>query len=236
MGTVYQWGDAGESKAEALRASPPSPLQAEVGANQPRERQVRDGARSANDKAGGPQLGSGPDGQRDGASQASEMAETLAQVQIIATGVSSLAKSAGELAHFVRPLAAGPVGMVVMLAWKLFKHGMSYFEMLRNMLNDVLVVIDTIMDIIAPYMPDWWNRIVGFFQDDPPSLLDALLGADDVMRDAVHAGEHRYLPPDARAEMIDTMMSGYCGDADEQCICEVLGGPPNGDECGRRAR
>ena len=71
-------------------------------------------------------------------------------------------------------------------------------------------------------MPAWWSAVTQFFGDDPPSLWDALFGADDAMREAVANGEHRYLDSAGRAEMIDTMMSGVCGDADENAILEIL--------------
>ena len=42
------------------------------------------------------------------------------------------------------------------------------------------------------------------------------------MRESVRKGEHKYLPASGRAQMIDEMMKGSCGDDDEDCILKVM--------------
>ena len=47
------------------------------------------------------------------------------------------------------------------------------------------------------------------FHGERPSLLDALFGADDAMREAVARGEHEYAPAEMRAKMCEEMLKGY---------------------------
>ena len=55
-----------------------------------------------------------------------------------------------------------------------------------------------------------------------PSLMKALFGADDMVRDEVDKGTHRKLPPEGRAKFINIMLDGYCGDDDEDRILTIL--------------
>jgi hypothetical protein len=225
-GTTYAWGDEGasESKRGASDApAMPAPTQDTKAATNENSGGVQTSGKSGADVQGGPQLGGGPEtGAREGGGEANEMMEKVQKVQKIAEGVGAAASLIGELMQFIGSASFGPAGIVILLAWKLFKEGMSYFTRLKGDLNKVLAALDELMSIVEPYLPDWWNAIAKFFGDDPPSLWDALFGADDAMREAVSKGEHQYLDTTGRAEMIDTMMAGCCGDADETAILTVL--------------
>lgn len=59
-------------------------------------------------------------------------------------------------------------------------------------------------------MGSLWNSIIGWFS------------SDNKVREMVDAGAHTLADPSKRAEMIKTMMSGFCGDDDEDRILEIL--------------
>jgi hypothetical protein len=225
-GTTYAWGDEGASESKSAAGDAPAlptPTQDTKAATNENSGGVQTSGKAGSDLKGGPQLGGGPEtGSREGGGEANAMMEKIQQVQKIAEGVGAAASLIGELMQFIGAASFGPAGIVILLAWKLFKEGMSYFTRLKGDLNKVLASLSEIASIVQPYLPDWWSAIVKFFGDDPPSLWDALFGADDAMREAVSKGEHRYLDASGRAEMIDTMMSGVCGDADENAILDVL--------------
>ena len=225
-GTTYAWGDEGASDTKSGASDAPAlpaPSQDTQAKTTEQSGGVETSGKSGSDIQGGPQLGQGPETEnKESGGEANEMMEKIEQVQKIAEGVGAAASLIGELMQFIGAASFGPAGIVILLAWKLFKEGMGYFNRLKDDLNKVLDALDELMSIVSPYMPDWWSAVVEFFGDNPPSLWDALFGADDAMRAAVANGEHRYLDASGRAEMIDTMMNGVCGDADEDAILEIL--------------
>jgi len=48
------------------------------------------------------------------------------------------------------------------------------------------------------------------------------LNADDKVREAVANGAHEVVGYKERGDMINTLMGGWCGDADEDAIVEIL--------------
>jgi hypothetical protein len=48
------------------------------------------------------------------------------------------------------------------------------------------------------------------------------LSADDKAREMVANGVHKVLGASERAQLVKTMMGGYCGDADEDAILTIL--------------
>lgn len=68
------------------------------------------------------------------------------------------------------------------------------------------------------------RRILDDLLGPKPDLLDALFGADDAVRREVKKGTHRdpALGPVERADFVNTMLVGVCGDEDEDAILEIL--------------
>ncbi|MCB9728785.1 MAG: DUF4157 domain-containing protein [Deltaproteobacteria bacterium] len=230
-GTTYQWGDQGSRREQRpadqhpglpAPTRPPTPTsEAEINARTPNR------ASGAEPVPGGPSLESGSEmasQQQSGrdAGPMGEIQQKIDRIQTIAEGVGACARLLSLLIGIVTAaLSFGPIGVVIYLAWKAFKGEFSFSQVARDVAA-VVRLLQTCMDLIQPYLPDWWDRIIGFFSGDAPSLLDALFGADDAMRRSVRAGEHRHAPPEVRASMIDEMISGYTGEDDQECILEVL--------------
>ena len=76
--------------------------------------------------------------------------------------------------------------------------------------------------LLAKHMPPWWNSIQDIFSGEAPSLLDALFGEDDRMREAVRRGDHKYANAEMRGQMINVMIDGWTGEADQECILVIL--------------
>ncbi|MEZ4266144.1 MAG: hypothetical protein R3F39_07180 [Myxococcota bacterium] len=230
-GTTYAWGDAGprrENRSPDQRPGLPAPerpptrtSEAEINSRTPTR------ASGAQPVPGGPTLESGSEmaAQQQSGRDAGPMGaiqEKIRTIQTIAEGVGAVARLVSLLIGIVTAaLTFGPIGVVIYLAWKAFIGDFSFSQVAEDVAS-VVRLMQVCYDLIRPHLPDWWDRIIGFFSGDGPSLLDALFGADDAMRASVRAGEHRHAPPEVRATMIDEMISGWTGEDDQECILEVL--------------
>ncbi len=230
-GTTYAWGDDGprqSARAPEQRPGLPAPSRpatptSEAGIN------ARTPTRASGSEPvpGGPALESGSEmaAQQEGGRDAgpmSEIQEKIATIQTIAEGVGAVARLVSLLIGIVTAaLTFGPIGVVIYLAWKAFIGEFS-FDQVAEDVRAVVRLMEVCYDLIRPHLPDWWDRIIGFFSGDGPSLLDALFGADDAMRESVAKGEHRHAPPEVRATMIDEMISGWTGEEDQEAILKIL--------------
>ncbi|TNE86684.1 MAG: DUF4157 domain-containing protein [Deltaproteobacteria bacterium] len=228
-GTNYVFGDREEQTASTGGAAP-----AETGngsqrtdarhEEEPNMGGDRDGGSAQN--AGGPSVSSSDvdkgeeGGGQDGAM--GELMETIDKIKIMAEGIGALGELVGLVISLVTAfLTFGPVGLIVVAVWKVFTGELSWDNIVEK-IDKVVLAFQTAAEILRPYMPDWLQPIMDAFSGKKPGLLDALFGADDMMRESVAKGEHKYAPTDFRIEMIDTMMSGWCGDADQSAIVKVL--------------
>ncbi len=229
--TSYKWGDQGTSKSAGPGAQPvgtPAAHQSEATKEQAQSQQVHptNGGAGAN-VDGGPQLESKAEMDQQaqpagGGGPMAQIQQKINQIETIAKGIAGAAFIVGEIQHIATAAAFGAAaGVGVYLAWKYFTDK-GYFQRLEQSIRDVIAAVNEIIEIIRPHLPSWWDAVIDFFTGDRPSIFDALFGADDRMREAVANGDHRYLPPDGRANMIKTMLDGYCGDADEDAILVVM--------------
>jgi hypothetical protein len=230
-GTTYSWGDAGprsEARSPDQRPGLPAPTrpptqtsEAEINSRTPNS------ASAAQPMPGGPALESGSEmaaQQQSGrdAGPMGEIQQKIQTIQTIAEGVGAVARLVSLLIGLVTAaLTFGPIGVVIYLAWKAFIGEFSFSQVARDV-ESVIRLMQVCYDLIRPHLPDWWDRIIGFFSGDGPSLLDAVFGADDAMRESVAKGEHRHAPPEVRATMIDEMISGWTGEADQEAILKIL--------------
>jgi hypothetical protein len=230
-GTTYSWGDAGsrsENRSPDQRPGLPAPerpptqtSESEINSRTPTR------ASGAQPVPGGPALESGSEmaAKQEGGRDAGPMGaiqEKIRVIQTIAEGVGAVARLVSLLIGIVTAaLTFGPIGVVIYLAWKAFIGEFSFSQVAADV-TAVVRLMQVCYDLIRPHLPDWWDRIIGFFSGDGPSLLDALFGADDAMRESVAKGEHRHAPPEVRATMIDEMISGWTGEEDQEAILKIL--------------
>lgn len=79
--------------------------------------------------------------------------------------------------------------------------------------------------VFEPAARKWVEQKVAELSDDIGDLVDGILdwfSADDKVRDAVAHRAHELVGPAERAKMIETMLSGFTGDDDEQAILTIL--------------
>ena len=188
-------------------------------------------AAPASKEPGAPELESGQEmgeqsgmGSGQGGGEMSEMEEKMAVVEKIGKGIGALAYLLGLVVKLLTALAtAGLIGLMLMFVWEICFEGLSWDKLVES----VNAVIDLFTDpVVMGYLedlkPDWWKKLEDFIAGGKPGLADALFGADDKMREAVHNGEHREADTKMRGKMMECMMDGVCGDADEDCILIVL--------------
>ncbi|MFK7931041.1 MAG: DUF4157 domain-containing protein [Myxococcota bacterium] len=185
--------------------------------------------------AGGPQLesgsdiagGSGADRASEGGSEMDQLTERIDQVTILAKGLAAVAELLGILIDLLTALiTAGPVGLVFVLIYKIATRAISW-DGLVTAVENVIEAVTLAAELIRPHLPAWLTSVMDFFSGSKPSLIDALFGADNRIRDEVNAGSYNDFPNDAlgaemTASWIDTMLDGVCGNADENCILTLL--------------
>ncbi len=243
-GKTYKFGDdpaSAEPRAAAQRpAFPPATRNAEARTSESSARNiVPEASSAANNVQDGPQLESGQQMSQQ-AQQGGNRENPLGQLQqhidrikIIAEGVGAAFRLIRLLTDIVRVgLTYGPAGVLIYIIWKVICGDIS-FDGIKRDIQAFLRAAATILELIEPYMPDWWSSIKGFFSGPRPGLLSAFFGADDQMRAAVRRGDHRHAVPEMRGKMIDEMIKGWCGEADQECIITVLEHSARAGDIGR---
>lgn len=233
-GTTYRFGDVEEQRENptADAGAPPASSSPVEHSEEPETPPTQMG--TPTQSPGGPQLESGSDVAGDsasdraseGGSEMDELMEKIDQVTILAEGLGAAGYLLGLLIDVIMALSiAGPVGLVIMLAWKIACGDLTW-DGLVEAVENLVEAVQLAAELLRPYLPDWVNGVIDFFSGEAPSLIDAFFGADDKIREEVDKGSHLEFPATERAEMtagfIQTMMDGYCGDADEDRILVLL--------------
>lgn len=182
--------------------------------------------------AGTPQMESGQDmsnssgmAKGDGGGKMSDMEQKMEAVKKIGEGVGALAYLLGLLVKLLTALAtAGPIGLMLMFVWELVFGDLSWNKLVESVDAVIAMFTDAlVMSYLEELKPDWWKTLESFLGEGKPGLYEALgFSADDKMREAVGNGEHKEADTKMRGKMMETMMDGVCGDADEDCILIVL--------------
>jgi hypothetical protein len=181
--------------------------------------------------AGTPQMESGQDmssssgmAKGGGGGEMSDMEQKMEAIQKIGEGIGALAYLLGLLVKLLTALlTAGPIGLMLMFVWELCFGDLSWSKLVESVDAVIAMFTDAVvLSYLEDLKPDWWKTLEGFMGDGKPGLCDALFGADDKMREAVGNGEHKEADTNMRGKMMETMMDGFCGDEDEDCILIVL--------------
>jgi len=185
-------------------------------------------ASGAENVPGGPELESGSEvanqqpGAAGGEGKMGELMEKMEDVKVMASGLQGLVYLASKLAGCLMALATfGPIGLIVYIVFEAIFGDLSW-DAIKQAASDVKTAFDTARDLLDPFMPVWLTDIIDTFMGEKPGLFDALFGADDAMRDSVRAGEHKVAPAQMRAKMCEEMLKGWTGEADQECIIDVL--------------
>jgi len=175
---------------------------------------------------GGPQLESGseiageePSGGQD---QMGDLMKTIDQVKILAAGLGALANLGKLIMGLITAtLTLGPIGFIMYLVYELVFGDLSW-NGIKKAVNDVVKAVTVGAEMLKPFLPEWLSNIIDVFTGEKPGLMDALFGADDAMRKEVRNGNYRHAPAQLRHEMVDQMLDGWTGEADQECILKVL--------------
>ncbi|MCO4746790.1 MAG: DUF4157 domain-containing protein, partial [Proteobacteria bacterium] len=226
-GTSYVFGDKQEQRDYTPAAVPtPGGSQSTQAKHEEAPNMGGNSTGGTAQAAGGPAVGGNDvDANDEAADQGGAMGEMMAtidKIKVMAEGIGALGELVGMVIKLVTAfLTLGPIGLIVMAVWMIFKGELSW-DNIVSAIDKVVAALEVAAELLRPYLPDWMKPLVDAFSGDKPGLLDALFGADDKMRESVGKGEHKYANVEFRGTMINEMMSGWCGDEDEACIREVL--------------
>ena len=105
--------------------------------------------------------------------------------------------------------------------------GLGLGGMVKVMLDVVegpkyaILCLGELLPMAEKYASEQMDKAIAAGLSGVTALWD-WLSADDKAREAVANGAHKVLGAKERGEMIKTMMSGFCGDADEDAIVAIL--------------
>jgi hypothetical protein len=228
-GTKYLFGDKEGTEPHSPEAvAAPAPTNSDT-KNEKAVAPPDTSASEANNIEGGPQLESGSDiaaqqsGAESGGGKMDEFKEKADQIKTLAAGIGAIAFLVTLVVSIITAFATfGPIGLVVYLVYEMVFGNLSW-DNIENAVNSLTEMVTTGREMLEPFLPDWWKKIEDVFTGEKPSLWDALFGgADDAMRASVRAGDHRHAPPEMRRRMVTDMLDGWTGEADQECILEVL--------------
>lgn len=234
-GSKYTFGDVNKTEDAPASSMPAGETRTEAVEHSTAPELPAESVSTPQAAAGGPQMesgseiagGSGADRAAEGGGQMAELQEKIDQVTILAEGLGAVGYLMGLLIDLLTALITmGPGGLVIVLAWKIVIGELSWGSLVEAVQKTVEAVT-LAAELLRPHLPDWLNGIIDFFSGDRPSILDALFGADDRIRDEVNKGTHNDFPNDATgiemtAGWIDQMLKGVCANADEDCILILL--------------
>lgn len=226
-GTKYLFGDVEGTEPEtAQEQSVPAPAQTET--THTEEPKVPTTSGSVDSVPGGPQLESGSEIAGDKSSEGGggggmdELMAKVEDIKTIAEGLGSLAMLVELVINVIVTAAMfGPIGLLIYLVYEMVFGDLSW-DGIKEAVNNVITAVEQGREMLEPFLPDWFQKIIDVFSGEKPGLLDAFLGADDAMRDAVHRGDHLHAPAEMRGKMCYEMLNGYTGEADQECILKVL--------------
>ena len=228
-GTKYLFGDVeGQEEGTTSEQSTPAPAQSETKHTEAPQMPVSTGA--GGNVPGGPQLDSGEEvankqaaaGGGGDAGGMGEMMEKVDQISTLAEGIGALADLMKIIINAIMAAATfGPIGLMVYLVFEAVFGDLSW-DSISQKVDAIVKAYEEGKEMLEPFLPEWLTDVIDIFTGERPSLLDALFGADDAMREAVARGEHEYAPAEMRAKMCEEMLKGYTGEADQDAIIEVL--------------
>jgi hypothetical protein len=174
---------------------------------------------------GGPQLESGSEiagNQAVGDGEMAEVMATLNDIIAVIEGLGAASELFGMIASAMASLATfGPAGLIVHIVWGIYTGDLEW-DKIKEAVIKVTRAIQSAGRLLRKHFPGWWNSVVDAFDGETPGLLEALYGADDLMREAVHRGDHHHAHYEMQVQMVREMKDGWLSTADAVCIAMVF--------------
>ncbi len=152
------------------------------------------------------------------------MGEKMDKFAPILDALAEMGPPMGILKPAFAFIRRGIAGMVLLVLAVFFDPDFPSWDDLASAVGDIMKVLGKVWAVVQDAFDlDFETKhFLNAILQEKPDLLDALFGADDAVRAEVDKGTHLDLPPKGRARFIEIMMDGYCGDADEDRILEIL--------------
>ncbi|MCO4762569.1 MAG: hypothetical protein KC502_13745 [Myxococcales bacterium] len=169
--------------------------------------------------------------QLDGDEAAAQMLEWLfswgATGKVPLVGIEAMGEGSAGIGAQAMVKAGIKGGKLDFMAKANATFGLGLGGMVKVMLDIVegpkyaVLLLGELLPMAEKYAREQIDRAIQSGLDTIGALWD-WLSADDKAREAVANGAHKVLGVKERGKMIKTMMSGYCGDADEDAILTIL--------------
>jgi len=229
LGTIFEWswakqfsfGDKPKAPKDIAPAmsSAKGTETAKLEEHKEAVKQPTEAAKTPATKAGGPSLGAVPAGPKKKEDKAGGKQDKLG---LMMEALKALQGLMDELAPYFKMIEEDGIAGVIKAIKK--ATGKAAWERIcsaaRKLYHAILAAFPDLG--LAYSMPRWVIDIMESPEGNSLSLWDAVTEDDDRAVEAVKAGKHKGMPAKGRAQYINALRSGSCGDADEGAIVEIL--------------